>query len=257
MPWFSAPRVSSHSADAVTQFYVFPHAGGSALTYRGWTATLPSTLEFRALQLPGRQERLHETPSDRLAPLLAELLDRFEAELDGRPYVLFGHSFGALLAYRLTVEIERAGVAGPDLVAISGWGPGLASGAELADVPDMDNRRLLAKIADFGLMPDNAATDPAALATVLPSLRADLAVAHDYIDDGAVVDAPLVVYTGTDDPIIGGDDLSRWRHRSRAFLGVNRYPGGHFYLFEHAAAIQADIEHHLRRKQPAADALGA
>jgi surfactin synthase thioesterase subunit len=246
--WFSAPQVSPYSDGTAAQFYVFPHAGGSALTYRAWAATLPSTLEFRALQLPGRQERLHETPADRLAPLLAELLNRFEAELDGRPYVLFGHSFGALLAYRLTVEIERAGVPGPDLVAISGWGPGLASDAELGDVPGMDNRRLLAKIADLGLMPENAATDPAVLAAVLPSLRADLTVARDYVDDGAVVDAPLVVYAGTDDPIIGGDDLSVWRHRSRAFLGVNRYPGGHFYLFEHAAAVQADIEHQLRRK---------
>lgn len=239
--WFSAPLPSVYPDGERAQLFVFPHAGGTALSYRQWAATLPAGLQFRALQLPGRQQRLAEKPFARLEPLLVELIEEFEAELDGRPYVLFGHSFGALLAYRLTVELASAGVPGPELLAVSGWAPRLASSAQLAGVAELSDDELLDRIATFGLVPAALRADPALLATVLPALRADLAVAADYADDGAVVDCPAVVCTGGDDPLIGPGEMGRWRERTRLLHGVNRYPGGHFYLFDNAVPMQSDI----------------
>jgi surfactin synthase thioesterase subunit len=226
---------------------VFPHAGGTALSYRPWAATLPAGLDFLALQLPGRQQRLAEKPFERLQPLVTELLEQFEATLDGRPYALLGHSFGAMLAYRLTVELERAGVPGPEVLVVSGWVPEPVSAALLAEAPGLDDEELLDRVSEFGLVPAHLRADRELLAMVLPALRADLTVAADYADDGTVVDCPVLVCTGTDDPLLGSADPAAWRERTRRFLGVNRYSGGHFYIFDHAAAMQSDIERWLPR----------
>lgn len=242
--WFSSP---DPAPDAEAQIFLLPHAGGTSLTYRSWAATLPSGIEVRTLQLPGRQERLAEEPFTALAPLLDRLREAFEAELDGRPYVLFGHSFGALLGYRLAVAMEESGGDGPALLAVSGWAPGLASAGELDALPEMSDRELLARIAEFGLVPEEVTADPALLAAVVPAMRGDFSVARDFRDDGAAVACPVAAYCGASDPILAPGAMSAWAERTSRFLGVTEFPGGHFYLFDHAVAVHSSLDRHLRR----------
>ncbi|GHF32744.1 hypothetical protein GCM10010218_12260 [Streptomyces mashuensis] len=244
-PWFSA---ADPSLDAQAQLFLFPHAGGTALTYRNWAATVPSHTECRALQLPGRQERLDEPVFTRLGPLLDGLREALEAELDGRPYVLFGHSFGALLAYRLTVEIEREGGQGPELLGVSGWAPGLEASKQLDGVAEMSDEEILARVAEFGLVPDELSVGRDMLASVMPSLRGDFVVASDYAEDGAGVSCAVAAYGGTDDPTLGPGALDAWAGRTPEFLGATEFPGDHFYLFEHALAVQNSLDRHLRRR---------
>ncbi|MEU9670790.1 alpha/beta fold hydrolase [Streptomyces bobili] len=246
--WFAAPDPSPY-AEAV--LFVFPHAGGTAPLYRAWAETLPSTVDVRVLRLPGRQERLSEPPFTRLAPLLDELQEALEAELDGRPYLLFGHSFGGLLAYRLTVAMEQSDGEVPQLLAISGWAPGLSSSRELNLVYEMTDADLLTRVAELGLIPDGIPANRELLATVMPSLRGDFCVAADYRDDEVAVHCPVAAYSGTSDPLLvpdGPDAMSVWADRSETFLGSTEFPGGHFYLFEHAAAIHSSLDRHLRRQ---------
>ncbi|MEU1373703.1 alpha/beta fold hydrolase [Streptomyces triculaminicus] len=244
-PWFSSP---DPSLDAEAQLFLFPHAGGTSLTYRMWAATVSSGIECRALQLPGRQERLDEPVFTRIEPLLAELQEALEAELDGRPYVVFGHSFGALLAYRLTVEIERNGGQGPELLGVSGWAPGLVASKELEGVADMTDQQILDRVAEFGLIPDEVPVSRDMLAAVMPSLRGDFVVAADYTEDGAAVSCPIAAYGGTSDPTLGTGALEAWAGLTPEFLGATEFPGDHFYLFEHALAVQNSLDRHLRRR---------
>ncbi|MDO0924260.1 alpha/beta fold hydrolase [Streptomyces sp. TG1A-8] len=242
--WF----VTSDAApDAPYQVFLFPHAGGTAPMYQAWAATLPSTMHVHTLQLPGRQERLGEEPFKDVAPLLDALQEAFEAELDGRPYLLFGHSFGGLLAYRLAVAAESSGLPVPALLAVSGWAPALESAKELEGVAEMSDDGLLARVRQLGLMPDDAALDPATLATIMPALRSDFLVAGGYQDDGAPAPCPVAAYCGTADPIVSPGDMAGWSALSQDFLGVTEFPGGHFYFFEHAAAVQHGLQRHLRR----------
>ncbi|WP_048583380.1 thioesterase II family protein [Streptomyces viridochromogenes] len=246
--WFTAP---DPSLDAEAVLFVFPHAGGTAPLYRTWAQTLPSTVDVRVLRLPGRQERLSEPPFTRLAPLLDELQEALEAELDGRPYLLFGHSFGGLLAYRLTVAVQESGGEVPQLLAVSGWAPELSSSRELDHVHGMTDEQLLSRVAELGLMPDGIPANRELLATVMPSLRGDFRVAADYRDDKTAVSCPVAAYSGTSDPLLvpdGPDAMAVWADRSEAFLGSTEFPGGHFYLFEHATAIHSSLDRHLRRR---------
>lgn len=242
--WF---HTAEPRADAARQLFFFPHAGGSAAFYRHWAALLPG-VEVRVVQLPGRGERHAETPYRRTEPLVEALYEAIEAELDDRPYAFFGHSLGALLGYRLAVVLAAAGGTGPALLGASGWAPERFRPVDaLLPLPDGE---FAAAIRRFGVLPAEAGTDPELLALILPAVRADLALVADYRDDGARVGCPVVAYGGRTDPTLEPGGLAEWNARTPSFLGASEFPGGHFYLTEHALAVATDFSRHIQRVSP-------
>jgi surfactin synthase thioesterase subunit len=242
--WF---RPAAGGPDAAARLFVFPHGGGAAASYGHWSALVPADVELLLVQLPGRHDRRGEPPFHRAEPLVDALAEALETELDGRPFAFFGHSMGGMLAYRLSLALHRDGLPGPVLLGVSSWAPrGYRDGArELAAMPDA---QLVEAVRDLGALPPAISASPDMLAVVLPTLRADLAVYADYTDDGATVHCPVAAYGGQSDPLLVPGAMAAWAHRTDAFLGVSEYPGGHFYLDEHAVAVAADLDRHLRRR---------
>jgi surfactin synthase thioesterase subunit len=73
-------------------------------------------------------------------------------------------------------------------------------------------------------------------------------VAAQYVDDGAGVPCPLVSYGGRSDPLMQRRDaMTSWVSRSPEHLGHSEYPGGHFYIDNHALAVTSDFARHLHR----------
>lgn len=242
--WFHPTEVR---LEAPARLFLIPHGGGAAVAYRHWSGLLPADVELLLVQLPGRHDRRAEQPFARVEPLVEALREALETELDSRPFALFGHSMGAMLAYRLTVALQRDGVASPALLGVSSWAPrGYLDGArEFSSLPDAE---LAAMVADLGALPTEILASPEMLQVVLPTLRADLAVYGDHVDDGAVVSCPVAAYGGRSDPLLVPGAMAQWATRSPTFLGVSEFPGNHFYLDEHAVVVAADMVRHLRRQ---------
>ena len=204
--------------DAAARLILLHHAGGSATSYGPWLSLFPTDVAVQAVQLPGRHERRNEPPYTMLAPLVEALVAELEAELDDRPYALFGHSMGAMLAYRLANRLHPS----PVVVGLSGWLPS-----------DGRSRTPLSSDASA-------------------ALEADLAVCTDFRDDGAPVDGPAVAYAGREDALAPPEDMAAtWKDRCGRFHGVKTFPGDHFFLHEHAAAIANDLTQLIRREVPA------
>ncbi len=232
--------------DAPARLFLFPHGGGAAASYGRWSALLPADVELVLVQLPGRHDRRAEPAFTEMDPLVEALREAIDVELDGRPYAFFGHSMGAMIAYRLTVAMERDGEPPPVLLGVSSWAPlGHRDGAlELSKLSDDE---LVANVRDLGAVPAAIADSPDMMAVLLPALRADLAVYAGYEHDGAQVSCPVAAYGANADPLILPGAMERWSGLTPSFLGVSEYPGGHFYLDEHAVGIAGDLTRHLRR----------
>ncbi len=89
---------------AQVRLFCFSHAGGGPGAYRVWASELPEDIEVMAFCLPGRGHRLNEPflkSTDKIcSAVLAEM------PID-KPYAIFGHSVGALVAYEVAREIEK------------------------------------------------------------------------------------------------------------------------------------------------------
>jgi surfactin synthase thioesterase subunit len=231
--------------EAATRLFLLHHRGGAATAYRHWPALLPSDIACQAVQLPGRQERRHEAPYTRLAPLVRDLAHVLADSLDERPYAVFGHSMGALLGYRVAVEMHRQGLPSPALLAVSGWAP-----RGFATVPGggpPEPEAMPAFMARLGSLPAQVGDDPHLLDDAVRAMSADGAVCDDHLDDGAAVDCPVVAYTGREDPLLAPCAMRTWAGRTPEYLGCRQFPGDHFYLNAQTAALTADLVQLLRR----------
>src|SRR5262245_41626934 len=117
-PWLPFRRPSP---SARLRLYCFPFAGGGASIFRLWPDALPASVEVCSVQPPGRETRFREAPFARMAPLVAVLADVLLPELE-RPYALFGHSMGALIAFELAREQRRRRARPPEQLIVSGRG---------------------------------------------------------------------------------------------------------------------------------------
>ncbi|SCF49738.1 Surfactin synthase thioesterase subunit [Micromonospora matsumotoense] len=241
--WFVSARPRP---DAPVRLLALPHAGGSAAAYIRWAELLPPEVDLAVVQLPGRQDRRSTSPFVDSETLVNALYDVLEENWDGRPYALFGHSMGALLAYRLTGLIDRIGGPRPVLLAVSGWAPAAHRTSDRA-VEMYSDDELIDAVGAFGALPPELVADPQLRELVMPVLRADFSVLNSFVPDGAPVGVPVVAYAGADDPALPPGAMAGWAALTPDLRGVTEFPGGHFALFEHAMTLTADLTRQLRR----------
>ncbi|WP_018348361.1 thioesterase II family protein [Longispora albida] len=238
--------------DATIRLFMFPYAGGSAPIFEEWRPLFPADVSMQAVQLPGRFNRGSEPRHRDMEPLVEAVAEAFMSELDHRPYALFGHSMGALLAYRLAVRLEEETGAGPVLLGAAGWSPEgfTMPSMELVNLPQPE---LVDWIVNLGSLPP-AAYAPEVLDLTVPPVRADLEICAKYLDDGARVSCPIVSYSGRDDPLHDRSGPGSWAGRTPEFLGNSEFPGGHFFLYDAVLPIAADLTRHLLRAAETAPA---
>src|SRR4029079_14479949 len=110
--------------------------------FNEWKRPLGPRVEVVAVDIPSRQ-RLAT-----LRNLVEEIDDRLSGELD-RPHALFGHSFGALVAYRLACRRSAANLRLPTALVLSSYAaPHLSS--PLSGIDQLDDDRLAALLSDLG-----------------------------------------------------------------------------------------------------------
>jgi surfactin synthase thioesterase subunit len=85
--------------------------------YRHWP-TLLDGLEICPIQLPGRENRLRESPHETYEAMAHDVISAIEAYLD-RPFGLFGHCGSALSSYEIAVQLARRGGPLPTCVFVS------------------------------------------------------------------------------------------------------------------------------------------
>lgn len=243
--WFTPAQTP---AQARIRLFLLPHAGSGAAAYRGWSRLLPADIAVQALTLPGRQSRRAEPLPQDWDTLLDDLHEALLATLDDeRPFAMFGHCTGAMLAYRLAVRLEADGDPPPSLLGMSSWTPQGFYRAP-AGYEDLSMSEFGDLFKDLGAFPAELWSDPDMLDLVLPPVAADFWIAAQYKDDGAVVDCPLLSYAGQSDPLlVEPGAMTAWTERSSHYLGHHEYPGNHFYINDHSAAVMSDFARHLMR----------
>ncbi len=207
----------------------FPHAAGSASAYREWTTVLADHgIEVWPVQLPGRETRFSEPLVTDLAAMTATLTDLLHESLAGRPYAIYGHSAGAMMAYGFALRAAAGGRPGPHHLFIGACRP------PSRPDPDFPIHRLpydpfLARLAGYGRIPPEILSFPEITEQIIATARADLQLVETHPwEPGMVVHCPVTAFGGLADAAVPVEMLPEWgRITSGAFESVV-LPGGHF-----------------------------
>ncbi|MEU8343965.1 alpha/beta fold hydrolase [Spirillospora sp. NPDC048832] len=231
------------------RLFCLPHAGGGASVYRPWAPFLPPDVELVAVRLPGRESRFREPPLTRAGDVVTGLVGAVAPLLD-RPHAWFGHSMGALLAFEVCRELRRRGLGEPARLLVSGRAaPDVPAGRPpVHDAPLPD---LLARLRDLGGTPAEF-LDPAVIAPLVPSIRADFSVVETYRHrPGPPLECPVSVFGGDADAETTAGDLRAWRRHTSAGCVVRTYGGGHFFLHDMPERVVPEIGRDLPVPRPA------
>ncbi|MFK4089489.1 thioesterase II family protein [Kribbella sp. NPDC020789] len=221
------------------RLFCFSYAGSGASIFRGWTDGLPDEVDVWAAQLPGRETRVGEQPLRRMGPVIDALYDAIRPQLD-LPYVLFGHSMGALVAFELARRLRSAGDPEPAHLFLAAFrAPQLANpNIKIYHLPDEVLKTVLLKEGT----PQQVLENDELMRALLPTLRADFELCDTY-EYGAEppLRMPVSVFGGHQDVRVGRSDLEPWRDQAAGPFRLAMIPGSHFFLHSAQDLLLAEL----------------
>ena len=268
--WFMS---AGGAAPGVPRIFCFPHAGGSPRAFLDWQDGVGADAEIVAVCRPGREHRAAEP-----APSIGELVEGAAAAItevtiaDGRPFALFGHSLGALIAFEVCHRLaagasvpgpagagtggpEAAGAGGADvtprhLIASGCSAPSLLPSQRVRDIARLTGQEFAEAIGFFGGLPPEVIADPELRDLLLPGVVADFRIAVGYryrVRPPLALAATIVV--GRDDPHVTPAAADPWRAEFTWPPDWHWVDGGHFYFDAGSEAITSILSALVRADQ--------
>lgn len=211
------------------RLFCFPYAGGGASIFNTWPRGLPGEVEVVAVQPPGREGRIAERPIADMHEL-ADALHRELAPQFDRPFALFGHSNGGLMAFELARRLRRAGGPLPRLLITSGR-PAPQLPLDDSPIHDLPRDEFIAALRRFKGTPDEILQNAEIMELLEPLLRADFALGETYrYDPEPPLDLPITAFGGVRDDEVTREQVEGWREQTAAGFRMQMFPGDHFFV---------------------------
>jgi medium-chain acyl-[acyl-carrier-protein] hydrolase len=233
--WVMRPFPQPH---ATKRLFCLPFAGGGASAYRQWVSALGPTIEVCTVQLPGRENRLLEPAYDDYKSLTVALRSALNPLLD-KPYALYGHSMGALLAFELARSLEDSDgpTGGPERIFLAAH---RAAHLPLQRSPmaNLPQDALIAKLSEYGGFSNEILDSPELMELLIPAIRADLKLCDLYhFEKKNLLRCPINVIAGALDKQTSTESTYLWALHSSGQTKVHVIDGGHFFLHTHSAQV--------------------
>ena len=239
MPWLKTLEPTSPFRGNLIAFH---HAGGNYLAYRNWYYLRENGVRLCLVSLPGRLEQIstpcvveHKYAVEQIFEQITSLLDE--------PYIMFGHSMGAVLAYEVAHSIVEHGRPLPLHLFVSGsCSPSLDRLDD--DLVSISDEEFVKKVVSFGGMSKAIVENQELLDIILPALRADFRLIDDYsYRQRPALPIPLSLLCGDNDPRVPVTHTDKWEEETSLKFSKYLFSGGHFYLQDaaHERRIQEII----------------
>jgi medium-chain acyl-[acyl-carrier-protein] hydrolase len=213
-----------------------PYAGGGAYVFRAWAKRLPSWIEVLAVEPPARGTRFNEAPVGSVHELVTSVADAFEPALE-RPYALFGHSLGSLVAFELACELRRRRRRPPQRLFVSGRGAPTRPWRRppIHQLPDAE---FLAAIDAYNGWPDEVRQHTELVQLLLPILRADFKISETYSWSNELpLGVDVTACYGFSDEEVLAEDVDAWRELTNGDFAIEGFDGDHFFLRNREAEL--------------------
>ena len=215
--------------NAYIRLFCFHYGGGSASIFRKRSKDLIDDAELVAIQLPGREERFNEQLLNNVSQVVDQLCLNFNNYVD-KPFIFFGHSIGALIAFEFVRTLRRRKMPQPKHLIVSGT---KAPQAPLKKLPihDLPNIKFIEELRKYNGIPDYIIEDEELMSIFIPTIRADFSISetYTYTNEEPLL-YPVTALGGLSDDTFDPEDLIKWKEQTTASFKFHLLPGGHFFI---------------------------
>lgn len=214
---------------AILRIFCFPYSGGGASAYFPWIDKLSSSLELVSIQLPGRENRFHEPLVSNLDVIIAELCKEFERYKE-KPFIVFGHSLGALLCYEFVKGVHKLYNTYPKHMFIS------ASKAphmpfRIKKLSHLSDVQVIKELSVYGGIDQTLKENIQILKIFLPIFRNDFSIGENYsYRKFTPFPFNITVFHGVNDPTVKEEEINAWQKYTTGHFESFSFEGGHFFI---------------------------
>jgi len=241
-PWLLARVVNAH---ARLNLICFPYAGGSAQLFNSWqTGLVTGEIQVYAVQYPGRGSRLREPAFTDYKALVDAFMPNLLPILN-KPFALFGHSMGAIIAFEVARRLQAQHGLRPERLIISGRrAPQIPrTGRTTYNLPDEEFKDELRRLNGT---PREVLDHPELMELMLGIIRADFTLTQTYnYLPGPQLGCPMSVYGGLQDTDISREQLEGWCEHTSKGCTLRMFDGNHFFIVSDQAGVLRTIREQL------------
>jgi medium-chain acyl-[acyl-carrier-protein] hydrolase len=218
--WFDPPA---------TTVFCLPYAAGAASVYRDWQPLIARNVHIVPVLLPGREGRWKEPAYTDCSALVAALATAL-GPVVRRPYALFGHSMGALIAFELTRTFRREGVVTPNRLIVSGCRAPHLPDPDLP-ISSLPSEQFVAELKKLNGIPEEVLRNREFITMMLPLFRADfqLCESYRYAPEDPLA-CPISAFAGLDDRKATEEQMRSWIIHTAGEFSLRKVAGDHFFV---------------------------
>jgi surfactin synthase thioesterase subunit len=196
------------------------------------------------VQLPGRESRLDEPPGFDIG----EIADVISSE--PRPFAIYGHSLGALVAFEVACELYRRHARLPERLFLGACRPPAQARDQAVDLLALSDDEFADVIINMGGTPPEIRNEPAMARLVIRTMRSDFAwmARYSYTSD-LLLPVPVVALAGQDDRTADAVAMDGWAQCTGAEFILHVVPGGHFFAKNEVGHVVSHIVKEWPRAQ--------
>lgn len=234
-------------SESKKQLFFLPFAGAHLNSYKPITQELRMDYECHVVELPGHGSRYGEPLLECIESMVSFCFDEIMSKRNNKPWGVFGHSLGAVLA-SLVCNRSPFRRDAPEWIVLSGRaGPGISDCAILRH--QLSREDLLKEVTKMGGIQQEIMSHPELVELMVPILRADFRAIETFdYTTFPHLNVPILVLGGTTDSI-REDQLQAWESITSEKCEVKMVEGGHFFLFQNVSNVASFIREMSKLRQ--------
>ncbi len=221
------------------KIFILHHAGGNAYSYQFLLPHLSDSFDVELLELPGRGKRLKEKLLYTEKEAVQDYVDQISRKAGDEPFMMYGHSMGALLSPAIIRDLNAIGRS-PVCLVVSG-----SQGFLLPEEPrkySFSKEELVADLRRMGGVPDAFLENKALFDFFEPVMRADFETLdlHDWHANPPHIHTPIYAVMGDKEKYASG--IGNWKKYTDGDFNSEIVEGGHFFIFDIPVKLAAIIK---------------
>jgi len=244
-PWLIRGR--GH-AEAALRLVCFHSMGVGASLFTKFLLDPWDECDILAVQTPGRENRAQESPAPSVEVLADQIAEQLLPLLD-RPAVIWGHSFGGIVAAEVIRRLRARQQREPFHLLVTGTIP-----PHLIQV--WQHRTVILKSMEAENSPEYLISlsryvdDAQFLKSILPNFRRDWPLLEGYrFHPLAPLRCPITALAARQDEVVYADEVREWAQYTEADFELTEVDGDHWFLDRNRKRI-ISILHQIMARSP-------
>ncbi|WP_166924904.1 thioesterase II family protein [Flavobacterium poyangense] len=217
------------------QLFLLHYAGGNRYSFEFLKKEI-TNIDFISLELPGRGKRHREKLIKNKSLAIEDYYNQISALRNGEPYLIYGHSMGAILGFSVAAKLEANGDSPESLIVSGHPGPGVSSKKDFL-YHELDDSRFKEELLDLGGVTSEVIENEELFNYFAPIVRADFECLEkdSFSEKQLKLKTPIYALMGSDEE--NADLIATWKDFTYKSFTHKIVKGNHFFIHNHATEL--------------------